>query len=191
MGIVSYCPAGHRVKVKDHLAGKNGICPSCGAKFRIPFASVAAPPRAEAGPGAAVLPVAVVVSLDPMIAANLPPVLPLAPTSPVPRSRPQAVAPPAVEPDEQDVEFLPDEVLEPAAVPAAIAEAPGASWAVAVPGGEASQPMSGEALHAWLLAGDATGSELVWRSDWTEWRAVRQVFPEHVPPSPGGGFPSW
>ena len=39
MGIVSFCPNGHRVKVKDHLAGKKGICPSCGERFRIPHAN--------------------------------------------------------------------------------------------------------------------------------------------------------
>jgi len=39
MGIVAYCPNDHRVKVKDNLAGKKGICPTCGARFRIPFES--------------------------------------------------------------------------------------------------------------------------------------------------------
>lgn len=39
MGIVAYCPNDHRVKVKDTLAGKKGICPTCGARFRIPFES--------------------------------------------------------------------------------------------------------------------------------------------------------
>lgn len=39
MGIVSYCPNRHRVKVKDDLAGKKGICPTCGARFRIPLES--------------------------------------------------------------------------------------------------------------------------------------------------------
>jgi hypothetical protein len=39
MGIIAYCPNDHRVKVKDALAGKKGICPTCGARFRIPFES--------------------------------------------------------------------------------------------------------------------------------------------------------
>jgi len=38
MGIVAYCPNGHRIKVKDDLAGKKGICPTCAARFRIPLA---------------------------------------------------------------------------------------------------------------------------------------------------------
>ena len=36
MGIVCHCPNGHRVKVKDHQAGKRGLCPTCGSKFSIP-----------------------------------------------------------------------------------------------------------------------------------------------------------
>ncbi len=36
MGIRFACPNGHKLNVKEHLAGKRGICPSCGAKFLIP-----------------------------------------------------------------------------------------------------------------------------------------------------------
>jgi hypothetical protein len=36
MGIRFTCPNGHKLNVKDHLAGKRGICPSCGTKFVIP-----------------------------------------------------------------------------------------------------------------------------------------------------------
>jgi hypothetical protein len=43
VGIVSFCPQGHRVKVKAHLAGRKGICPTCGARFRIPLTSAFAP----------------------------------------------------------------------------------------------------------------------------------------------------
>jgi hypothetical protein len=36
MGIRFSCPNGHKLNVKDNLAGKRGICPACGAKFVIP-----------------------------------------------------------------------------------------------------------------------------------------------------------
>ncbi len=39
MGIRFVCPNGHLLNVKEHLAGKRGICPDCGAKFVIPLAS--------------------------------------------------------------------------------------------------------------------------------------------------------
>jgi hypothetical protein len=94
MGIVAFCPQGHRVKVKDHLAGRKGICPECGTSFRIPVESspgLADPPLATLGEPAAApavatapgtsptgTPVAKVVSLDAALAATLPRAIPLA-----------------------------------------------------------------------------------------------------------------
>lgn len=88
MGIVAYCPNRHRIKVKDELAGRKGICPECGIRFRIPQESqselpVAAaaspastsPPAREPGVG---LPIAEIVSFDAVLAATLPRALPLA-----------------------------------------------------------------------------------------------------------------
>src|SRR5688572_6042780 len=45
MGIRFSCPNGHKLHVKEFLAGKRGVCPSCGAKFVIPLASAAESPR--------------------------------------------------------------------------------------------------------------------------------------------------
>ncbi|MFM8413815.1 MAG: hypothetical protein ACKOCX_03735 [Planctomycetota bacterium] len=97
MGIVAFCPEGHRVKVKEELAGRKGICPHCGARFRIPEATdspsaplstlpAAAVPAAVPDvmkPGASAvstsgLPIARFVSLDAELAATLPRALPLA-----------------------------------------------------------------------------------------------------------------
>lgn len=39
MGIRFNCPGGHRLHVKEFLAGKTGICPKCGAKVEIPLES--------------------------------------------------------------------------------------------------------------------------------------------------------
>ena len=71
MGIVAWCPNGHRIKVKDELAGKKGICPTCAASFRIPREL---PPAASVGHAAepSRLPTARVVSLDPHVIATLP-----------------------------------------------------------------------------------------------------------------------
>jgi hypothetical protein len=38
MGIRFSCPSGHKLHVKEFLAGKRGVCPHCGAKFQIPAA---------------------------------------------------------------------------------------------------------------------------------------------------------
>ncbi|MFM8734376.1 MAG: GYF domain-containing protein [Pirellulales bacterium] len=184
MGIVAYCPNGHRLKVKDQLAGRKGVCPTCGTSFRIPLASVVAePPRSAAlAPVAAEasLPVAVVVSLNAHVAATLPRALPL------------AVAPAAAEPGTRmpaasQGEALVDGIVESdASMPAVVDEAPEASWCIAVPGGAPSEPMSGEQLVRWLSSGSAIGTELVWRSDWSDWRPASEVFPDHGPSTQGG-----
>ena len=165
MGIVSHCPNGHRVKVKDHLAGKKGICPSCGERFRIPQSNgtpaVNSQNHAPSG-----LPIADVVSLDPTPAASLPPALLLA---------------------GEDIAKAGGRIT----IPPAIAEAFTASWCIAVPGGQPSASMSGSALLEWLTSGTVTGGELVWRSDWSDWRPVAEVFPDHVPPAFSQPRPAW
>ena len=52
---------------------------------------------------------------------------------------------------------------------------------LAVPGGEASVPMSADAMQSLLDAGGLTGDELVWREGWADWVSIRLVFPEHLP----------
>lgn len=173
MGIVAFCPTGHRVKVKDHLAGKKGICPQCGATFRIPSTTPAAADRAA---GASGLPQATVVSLDPAVAASLPPVIAL------------AESPPAMAASASEHGFPLGADVAPAPPPRPITEAPGASWCWAVPGGQPSPQLSGEGMLAWLESGAVTGGELVWRSDWAGWVSIREVFPEACPGSPGRDF---
>ena len=126
MGIVSYCPNGHRTKLKDRYAGLRIRCPECGTKYWVAVA-------------------------EPDVAAELLP----APAT----AEPQPVSPP---------------------LPEAIAAAPEAAWCIAFPGGEPSQPLPAAEMQAWLTSGEATGNELVWRSDWPNWRPIGTVFPEAV-----------
>jgi hypothetical protein len=99
MGIRFSCPNGHKLNVKETLAGKRGICPACGAKFVIPSAtdsgsvtgspapSVAASSQSAAG-SAAAAPSIVIALADP-------PVAPAAPVAPTAAAAPvaQAAAP--------------------------------------------------------------------------------------------------
>ncbi len=39
MGIRFLCPNGHRLNVKEFLAGKRGICPNCDVRFLVPMQS--------------------------------------------------------------------------------------------------------------------------------------------------------
>jgi hypothetical protein len=115
------------------------------------------------------------VSLDAAVAARLPQVRPLNLAADPARGAPAAPERPARgEPVEEDVELV---VEEPRRHPV-IAERPDLAWCIAVPGGTASEPMSADALQAWLDSGLPTGDELVWRADWAEWRPIAAVFPE-------------
>lgn len=180
MGIVSFCPQGHRVKVKDVLAGKKGICPTCGARFRIPKVS-APPPAVAPALAAATLPMATVVSLDATEAERLPRAVPFD----LPPARLAVPTAAAVE-----VENLPEATAEPVefeedmahvvVLHPLIAERVDLAWCHAVPGGAASEPLGAEAMQAWLDAGEAEAGALVWRADWPEWRPLRAVFPGHA-----------
>lgn len=47
MGIRFYCPNGHKLNVKDKLAGKRGVCPHCEVKLLIPLKSTRPSSREE------------------------------------------------------------------------------------------------------------------------------------------------
>jgi len=156
MGIVAHCPNGHRVKVKDHLAGKRGICPTCGAKFRI-----ASEPD---------LPVARFVPVDPAVAATLPRAVPFG------TARDAAQASRAVVEAASSAAGLTAATAAPPPFHAAIADRPDLLWRIAFPGGEPSEPVDAETMQEWITGGQAEGGELVWRADWAEWRPVQEVF---------------
>jgi hypothetical protein len=167
MGIVAYCPNGHRVKVKDELAGRKGICPECQARFRIPR-DAAWPAGGKASPAAAGgHPVARVVSLDPAVAARLPRAFGQRQLGQQQPARVERMPPSASTAPQR-----------PAVLHAALAERPDLTWSVSVPGGQPSEPMPAEAMQRWLDAGGLTGGELVWREGWADWVSIRLVFPE-------------
>jgi len=190
MGIVCHCPQGHRVKVKDHLAGKRGLCPTCGASMRIP-APLPAGARLTGDPQASgaepQLPLAQFLTLDPVVIATLPRALPFgtARATTAVLDEPDAETPQAAEPDADVVlvELLPE---APAPFHARIADRPDLSWRIAYPGGTASEPVEAATLQDWLSGGQAEGTELVWRTDWRDWLPVRDVFPEFFHRSPAG-----
>jgi hypothetical protein len=191
MGIVCLCPNGHRVKVKDHQAGKRGLCPTCGSKFSIPAAGGQEPDGSRETAGAAVepsLPLARLVPLDPSVIATLPRARPYGAARAAAEAA-AAAAQEVLEPFEETMPLGADPlagevtaVWSPAATTselhAAIADRPDLAWRIAYPGGEASEPVDAATMQEWLAGGQAEGAELVWRADWPEWLPVRDVFPE-------------
>ena len=177
MGIVAFCPNGHRINVKDSFAGRKGLCPTCGAKFRVP-----APGSGSPGPESA-LPTARLLDLDAAVAATLPRVLPFAPAAaePIPEPIPEPMPEPIPEPMPASAAVFampPAPISAQPALHPALAERADLQWCIAFPGGEPTEPLPAESMQAWLDSGQAEGHEVVWRSDWPEWRPARDVFPD-------------
>jgi hypothetical protein len=103
MGIRFNCPNGHKLNVKEFLAGKRGVCPQCGAKFIIPT-------PAEGVPAEAAQPVGIGVSQSVEIAVLPPPDRPIA-SAP---SSPSVIIPVT------EVELMPLEVAPPPPVVTAL-----------------------------------------------------------------------
>jgi hypothetical protein len=182
------------MKVKDYLAGRKGICPTCGARFRIP-PSAAVPPGGSVPPvvvatqpasrpssdaagslplaaGRGIAPLAAVVSLDASSAAGLPDLLMLVDS--VDAGGLDGPPSAAVQVDPDPTADL--EVDEEDDASAALA------WYIAIPGGEPSAALCEPELLAWLDSGRATGREVVWRSDWPGWRPIAEAFPDRCSP---------
>ncbi|MEI7782525.1 MAG: hypothetical protein WCJ18_11455 [Planctomycetota bacterium] len=191
MRIVAHCPNGHRIKVKNELAGRKVLCPTCQVKFRIPAAAAMGDmPAAPVG-----LQTARLLQLAPEVVATLPRALafgqapaaqPFAPAPFAPEpvaSEPAAPAPIFQEPIFQEP-YSPERVSPqaPAAqsfLHPALTDRLDLLWCIAFPGGAPTEPMPAETMQAWLDSRQANGTEVVWRADWPEWRGVRDVFPEY------------
>jgi hypothetical protein len=114
MGIRFNCPNGHKLNVKEFLAGKRGVCPQCGAKFIIPT-------PVEGIPVEATQPVGVGLSQSVEVAVSPAPDRPIvgAPASPsviIPVTEvelmPLEVAPPVVTaPELQAIDALPASIV--------------------------------------------------------------------------------
>lgn len=188
MGIVAFCPNGHRIKVKDRFAGKKGICPTCQSRFRIPHRQLQASPGGRPG-DALGLPAARAVAFDPQVIATLPAVRASTAAHDVGEPEPGRVS---TEPDVDVAEAEAD--LSPAVADtghgggrhALLDERPDLAWCVAERGGAPSAPLETAEIRAWLESGAATSDHVVWRADWPDWRPLEQVFPDAVGRRPRG-----
>lgn len=177
MGIVCHCPNGHRVKVKDQMAGKYGLCPYCKAKFSILAAAGPQPDEPDHRPVEPSLPLARFVPLDPSVIATLPRALPFGTARAAALAAAEATnAEPAMH--AEDADMLRQSTTAATQLHPAIADRPDLSWRIAYPGGEASEPVDAVTMQEWLAGGQAEGTELVWRADWADWMPVRGVFAE-------------
>ncbi len=163
MGIRFICPAcTKRINVKEHQAGKRGLCPKCGASVQIPLTSTLPDrPEAEESPTAT--------SANP--AGSAQPSAAQAYTEvAAPVGRIVAIqSAPAVDP---------------------LAENPTAVWYVsAADGGQPFGPADGATMFQWLHEGRIVGASMVWRQDWPEWRPAASVWPHLSAGSPVAAAP--
>jgi hypothetical protein len=192
MGIRFYCPNGHRLNVKEFLAGKRGICPRCEVRFRIPLESEipAGSPRIRPGSvaaqGEAGAPNGKRRAKAAMVAANSASETATSMAAPISRDGPAAH-----DRAERDMFELCDdsplahEVLIVPEVAAAgdgsvvedvISESPDAIWYVRPPTGGQYGPAKGDAVRRWIAEGRVAADALVWREGWAEWQAAGPVF---------------
>lgn len=165
MGIRVVCPNGHRLNLKSHLAGRHGLCPDCGARFRIPMESTDVPlkamPRDDASP------------------ARQPAVVDL--------GRPSAESP--QEPLQQanvgsagDIPVRHDDF------------SPQTVWYVqATEGDKAGErfgPATGDIIQTWIAEGRILPNYLVWRDGWSDWQPGSSILtrqegrPDGIPTAP-------
>lgn len=143
------------MNVKEHLAGKRGICPTCGGRFDIPLAdgtivATATAPGSVQGGLAALAVDAGPAEMDLVEAESIPTLV-----------QPAVIAPVA--------STLPDP----------IAEAPTMQWYIA-PAGATTQygPANAEMFRAWIAEGRVAADSMVWREGWPEWKIASSVLPQ-------------
>jgi len=206
MGIRCYCPNGHKLNIKEFLAGRTGICPHCGVKFPIPKESTRAASKKRRGKRKPEEPAPQAISL-----ADAPVAGPTAgngpqtyPSTAVPAdvSGPVSVQPAASEWDAPGPQMptaaegrAPGAVPANAAVPPSqppqsetpdpLTEAGDVVWYVRPASGGQFGPANAEIMRTWISEGRVSADSLVWREGWRDWLEAAEVFPQlKAEPSP-------
>jgi len=156
MGIRCYCPNGHKLNIKEFLAGRMGICPHCGLKFPIPKESTRGVSKKRRGkkrreePAAQAIPLAENHIPGPIAAETQ------TPTGPPGAAMPQPTGPPgAAMPQPSAPVIVPQD--PPAMAPSTFPAGPApdtAAVAAAVPVTPAAQPTEPETPDPLTEAGD-------------------------------------
>ncbi|MCA9199998.1 MAG: DUF4339 domain-containing protein [Planctomycetales bacterium] len=162
MGIRFLCPNGHKLNVKDFLAGKRGICPDCGAKFIVPEKSTSGELLRVAAVGDERKQTAFEEPDSPAGRRDASSTIgtrsgDVSSTAPKPPTPPSTANPSSKAPDP-------------------IAEAPHATWYVRPPSGGQFGPATADVMRTWLTEGRVAADGYVWRDGWAEWKLAQEVF---------------
>jgi hypothetical protein len=211
MGIKFYCPNGHKMHVKDFLAGKKGLCPKCGIRVEIPAASVSGPP-----PDAQELGLPIAAANEPLpnaqpsasskksLRSNLAPVFGMPADEPAPDSiltetvgeeigpGSNSVPPSAIVQDDSSSAGISEiEINMPAAATDPIKIPPGENWYVHLPTGKQLGPIASDTLREWLDQARIGVDALVWRNGWDQWQVIRDAFAQSRSPAAGAEPVNW
>lgn len=206
MGIRFFCPNGHKLNVKEFLAGKRGICPFCGASVQIPTKSTRPSSHAKpepqeqdmqlsGDPAAGVQPTGPEATQQPAApgqasAEAAPPEMPSFPSvdaGPAQTLPPSPVAQsPSISPIPQEPQVPPDLTPPPLDAPPPVEsgppdpllEMPQAVWYVRPESGGQFGPATADVMRSWLAEGRVVAGTLVWREGWPDWRTAADTFPQ-------------
>ena len=159
MGIICYCPNGHRTKLKDRFAGLRVRCPQCGDKFQVPKKKL----LAQDG--------------QTTMSTSVPTTQQVDFDSPFNDDRVLSKNKRVVARSDAPAN------LHTATTPSILEEDTSQLWRIAPPGGEPSHAMVGPDLLALLSSSEISPKDIVWRTDWADWKPVITVFPEFFPNS--------
>ncbi|WP_182870409.1 GYF domain-containing protein [Stieleria mannarensis] len=184
------------MNIKSDLAGRRGVCPECGTRFRIPLADtefstpIATPrPKAAATPAAATTPPAAM--QQERAAADSPESAPQAENvsdaTATDRTATTAASPTAAagsataEPAGED---LAGGNLA-AAEPEILSGDSAATWYVRPPSGGQYGPATSAMLKIWIGEGRVAKSALLWKDGWPQWREASDALAEIAESLPG------
>ncbi len=166
MGIRFFCPNGHKLNVKENLAGKRGICPQCGIKLLIPYKSTRPSSREERDQRQ---------GLSPGTGGN--------PNDFDVFADDQATAEIAVSFDEfgnmtsETTQNPSMPMPEPSLLETAFDD-PSVVWYVQLPDGQRFGPATLPIIKSWVNERRISPTMLVWREGWQDWLEARLVFTE-------------
>jgi DNA-directed RNA polymerase subunit RPC12/RpoP len=176
MGIRFYCPNGHKLNVKSHLAGRRGICPYCGTKLLIPLKSTRPSTKEEnakkqgipANSGGNLNAFPVFFDDQEHNVKNATPEL----------QNIDFVAIDGNENDSQNAKAAANQSEIAKSMFEAALDDPNAVWYVQFPDGQRFGPATSPIIKTWIAEKRISPSMLVWREGWKDWAEAGITFPE-------------
>ncbi|MDR1491549.1 MAG: DUF4339 domain-containing protein [Planctomycetaceae bacterium] len=178
MGIRFYCPNGHKLNVKSHLAGRRGICPYCGTRLLIPLKSTRPSTKEEnemkhglaANNGGNLNEFPVFFDDRESNVKNATP-------------EPQSIDFTAIDDDnDNDVGGANSMIANQSETAKSMFETalddPNAVWYIQLPDGQRFGPATSPIIKTWIVEKRISPSMLVWREGWKDWVEAGIAFPE-------------